>query len=86
MKNVFELATNTVSKNLIVFKVFSRKVFEFYLRHWVLGFGASFILMLLMHHQSAKKQGSKKDFVKSVELNGLKIIFTLLAKATAIKI
>lgn len=58
-----KLTTDTISKNPIVFKVFSEKVHKLYPRHFILGLKATFILLPLLDPQSAKKQGSKKDLV-----------------------
>ena len=63
LKNIFELAKNIVSKSLIVFKVFSEKIFLFFLQHWIFGLKAMFLPILLLNYYFAKKQGSKKDLI-----------------------
>ena len=83
-KDTFELTKNAINKSLIIFKIFLKKVLEFSLHYQIVGFKATFILMLLLNHHFAKKQGRKKDLIRLISFNNFKIIFTLLKKLIAI--
>ena len=52
---MFELAKDTISKKLIIFKVFLEKIIEFFLRHWILGLKTMLLLMLLLNYCSTDK-------------------------------
>ena len=80
LKNTFELAKNTISKNLIIFNIFLKKILEFFLCHQIFGYKSMLILMPLLNYYFAKKQSGKKDLILPFGLSSLKIIFTLLAK------
>lgn len=84
LKDMPELATNIVSKNSIVFKVFLEKILELWLYYQVLGFRVMFILVPLLDHQFAEKQVSKKDLVELVSSGNVKIVLTFLVKPLAI--
>ena len=80
-----ELAADAVSKSLIVSKVLLEEVLELRSYHLVLSLKATFILVLLLNHQSAEEQKSKKDLVRLVGPSSFEIILTLLAKLVAIQ-
>lgn len=84
LRDASELARYIFSKSLINSKFFSKQVFELSLQHCLLGFRAMFILMLVLNHHSAKKQGNKRDLVWLISLNSFEMVFILLAKAIAI--
>lgn len=44
------------------------------------------MLMLLLNYYSAKKRGGKRDLVWPISPINFKVVFTLLAKITAVKI
>lgn len=50
-----KLAKDTISKNLIISQVFLEKIFELSLYHWVFGFKATFIVILLLNYHSVRK-------------------------------
>ena len=58
-----ELVKNAISKNLVIFKVFLEKMLELFLRYWIFGFKAKFLLILLLNYYFAEKQYSKKDMI-----------------------
>lgn len=84
MTDIFELAKNAISKNLIIFKVFSEKIFELSPDHWFLDFKTIIILGLLLNQRSKEKLGGKIDLVGPISLSSFKVIFILLAKLIAI--
>lgn len=84
LKNPFELAKDTFSKNLIISKVFLQKILEFSLRYSFFGLKVVFMLMPLLYHCFVEKQGGKKDSSKHISPNNFEIIFALLAKTIAI--
>ena len=63
LKNMSKLIKNIVSKNLIISKVFFKKILEFLLRHRILGFEAIILLILLLDYCPTEKQDSKKDSI-----------------------
>lgn len=81
---MLDLTIDTVSKGSVVFKVFSKKILEFNQCHWGLSLRTTFILMLTLYDQSAKKQGGKRDAIDHVGSGSIKIILTLLAKPVII--
>ena len=83
LKNTLELAKNAISKSLIIFKVFLKKVLEFLLYHWIVSLEA-ILLMPLLNHCSAKKRSSKWDLIWPIGPVSFKIILILLAKIIAI--
>ena len=78
------MAKDTVSKNLIISKVFSKKILKLLLRHWIFSLEVTFLLMLLLNHYSKEKQGSKRDLIYPIGLFSFKIVFLLLAKTIII--
>lgn len=50
-----ELAANTIDKNPIIFKVLLENIYELCLRHLVLGFKDTFMLISLLHHNPVEK-------------------------------
>ena len=84
LRDMFELAKDAISKNSIISKVFLEKIFKFLLRHWILSFEATFLLVPLLDHCLAEKKNSKKDSILPISPNGFEIIFTLLAETIAI--
>lgn len=85
MGNIFELAINTINKDLIVIKIVLEKILELYLYYLVFGFGEIFIVILLLDHYFAEKQDSKRDLIEFVGFKNFKIVFMLLLKAIIIK-
>lgn len=83
---LLELTTNAISKNPIVYKIFSKKFFKFSLYHQSLGLKAMFILMPTLCYLFAEKQSGKKDMIGSCGAGGLKMVFKLLVKTIAIKV
>ena len=81
---MFKLVKDTISKNLIAFKVFLEKVLKFPLCYQILGFKATFILMPLLNNCFLEKKNSKKDLIGLINPTSFKIIITLLAKIIAI--
>ena len=81
---MLKLAKDVVSKNSIIFKVFSKKILEFLLCHQILGLEAMFFLVPLLDHCPVKKQDGKKDLIWPIGPNGFKIVFTLLAETIAV--
>ena len=79
------MAVDTVSKSPIVFEILLKKFFKLCPYHWVLSFGATFMLVPLLDHQSAEKQSGKKDSVEAIGSNSLEMVFALLAKAIAVE-
>lgn len=55
LENTFKLAANAVSKDLVIFKKFSNKIFRFGLYYWVIGFKVIFILMPLLNYHFLEK-------------------------------
>ena len=86
LKNTFELAKNTISKSLIVFKVFLEKYLKLFSCYSIFGFKVTFLLMLLLNYCFVKTQGSKKDFIQPIGSKNFEIILTLLIKTIAIKV
>ena len=60
---MFELAEIVISKNLIIFKVCIGKMLEFFLRHQILSFRATFLLMPLFNYCFSEKRDGKKDSI-----------------------
>ena len=60
---MFELPKIAVGKNLIVFKVFLKKVLELLLYHWIVGFKATLLLMILLNYCSIEKLSGKKNLI-----------------------
>ena len=58
---MFKLAKNIVNKNLIIAKVFLKKVLKLFLCHQILSFKVTFIPIVLLNHYFAKKQDGKND-------------------------
>ena len=79
-----KLIKDSISKSLIVFKVFLEKILEFFLRYQIFGFKATFLLMLLLYYCFPKKKNKKKDLIWPISLSGFKIVFTLWAKIKTI--
>ena len=84
LRDMSKLAKDAVSKNPIISKVRLEKIFEFLLRHWILGLEAMFLLVLLLDHRSAEKRGGKRDSIWLIGPGGFKMVLTLLAKTIAI--
>lgn len=85
LKGVSELARDDIGKAPVILKVFLKEIFKFGLYHWVFGFKATFILMLLLNHYSVEKWGSKKDLVCFVCSSSFEIVLVLLAKMIVLK-
>ena len=83
-KNVFELAKNAISKSLIIFKIFLKKIFEFLLYHQIFNFKAMLLLMLLLNYCFTKKQNSKKNLIWPITFGNFEIICKLLVEIIAI--
>ena len=81
---MFKLTKNAISKSLIIFKVFLKKILEFLLCHLIFDLKAMLLLMPLLNYGFIKKQSSKKDLIWPIGPNGFEIIFTLLAKTIQI--
>ena len=81
---MFKLTKNAVSKNLIIFKVFLRKILEFPLCHQILNFEAMLLLMPLLNHCFIEKQGSKKNIIRPISPSNFKIVLILLTEMIAI--
>lgn len=47
---MLEVATDAISKNLIVLQIFLKKVLKLILYHYVIGFRAIYILMSLLNY------------------------------------
>lgn len=86
LKNLFKLAVNAISKDLVLFRVFLEKILKLILYYWVFGFRATIMLMLLLYHYFAEKQSGIKDLVELVDFSSFEIIFALLVKVIAVKI
>lgn len=84
LKNAYKLAKNAINKSLIIFKVFSEKIFKFSSCHSVFAFKATFMLMLALNYYCAEKQGREKDLIRVVSSSGFKKIFILLVEIVAI--
>ena len=52
---MFKLAKNAISKNSIVFKIFSKKTLEFLLRNQIFGLEIMLLLTLLPNYYFIKK-------------------------------
>ena len=79
-----KLIKNAISKNLIIFKIFLKKIIELFLSYWIFDFRATLLLISLLKYCFVKKQNSKQNFICSINLSSFKIIFILLAKIIAI--
>ena len=63
LRNTLELAKDIISKNSIIFKIFSEQVFELFLYYQILSIRTTFLLMPLLDHFSIKKQDGKKNLI-----------------------
>lgn len=81
-----EFAINAVSKNLIVSKVLSKKIFKLNSYYWNFAFKILFILVLLLNYYFGKKHECKEDTVESINHSRFKIIFTLWTKTVKVYI
>ena len=84
LRDTLELAKDAVSENQIISKVLSEKILEFLPRHQILGLGATLLLVPLLDHRPAEKQGGKKDSIWPIGPGGFEMVLTLLAEPIAI--
>ena len=84
LRDTSELAKDAVSKSPIISKVRLEKIFEFLLRHQILGLEATLLLVPSLDHCSAEKQGGKKDSIWPIGPGGFEMVLTLLAETIAI--
>ena len=84
LRNISELAKDAISKNPIISKVFSKKVFKLFLRHQILSLGATILLISLFDYCFIEKKDGKKDLIWPISLNSFKIVLILLAKIITI--
>ena len=82
LRDTSELTKDAVSKNPIISKVLSKEVLEFLPRHWILGLGATLLLMPSLNHRPAEKRGGKRDPIWPIGPGGM--VLTLLAETIAI--
>lgn len=80
MKDIFELTADFISKNLIISKIFLKKIFEFNPRHQFLSLKTIFMLIPLLNYYFAEKQDGQKDMVELINHSFFKIVFLLLVK------
>ena len=52
----------------------------------MLGFDATFLLVLLLNHYFAEKKSGKNDLILPIGLGGFEMVLTLLAKMITIEI
>lgn len=78
------MVADTVSKSPIVFEIFLEEALKLCLYYLVFGLEATFILMPLLDHRSAKEQDGKKDLVRLVGPSGFEMILTRFAEPVAI--
>ena len=69
---MLKLAKDAVNKNLIIIKIYLKKILKFFLCHQILVFIATFSLVLLLENCSVEKQDGKKDSIWSIGLNNFK--------------
>ena len=81
-----KLSADTVCKSSAVSEVCPEETIKFRLSDWSLFFRATLMLMPLLDHHSAQKQGGKKDAVRPVGFGGFKVVLTLLIKAVAVQV
>ena len=55
IRDLSELTADAVSKDPVIAKVFSKKILELDRRHRVLSLRTTFMLVLLLDHQSVEK-------------------------------
>lgn len=84
LRDTSKLAVDTVDKSLVVFKIFSKKIWKFGLYYQVFSFGAIFIFIILLNYWFIEKQDAKKDLVSCLNLSNFKIVFILFAKMVVI--
>lgn len=84
LKSIFNLIKNTISKDLIVSKVFLKKVLKHLSYYQIFSFEATFLLMLLLNHCFVKKLNSKEDLIESISSCSFEVVLTLLIKTVAI--
>lgn len=80
------MTADIVNKSPIVFEVLLEEVLKLRPRHLVLGLGTTFMLVLLLYHQSMEKQSSKRDLVGPDGPSGFEVTFTLLTKTVIIQV
>lgn len=80
-----ELAANTINKDPIVPRNFSKEVFKFNLHHLFFGFREAIVLMSLLDNYSVKKQDDKKNAIRPICPSSIKIVFILLVKLIVVQ-
>ena len=80
---MLKLIYDTISKNPNVFKIVLEKIFEILLYHQIVSPKTTLLLMPLLNHYFAKKQGSKKNSIWHIGLSGFLIVLILLAESIA---
>ena len=60
LKDLSELAKNTINKNLIVFKVFLKKTHKFLPRYWIFSLKTMFSLIPLLNYCFKKNKAAIK--------------------------
>lgn len=81
-----ELTADIISKSLIISEIFLEEVFKLCPRYRILDLKATFMLVLLLDHQSAEKESGKRDLVRLDSPNSFKVILTLLTEPVTIQV